>query len=353
MCEMARNDSTLFSKRRSLFSRLRGTRPPARNPEWAFTIGDEPNVAQEETSRFDRLSHGDLLASLERELGRLRVENHELRADIDIHLTTLEKLRANELRYRAAFRSAPVALIEVDGTGRMTAFSRAAITLFGCNEQDLIGKPIWQLVGSEGARTALRELLNGDQSLRGPLTVELRLSDGTALTVDLSRNRKTDERGHTLGWIVSLIDASARAHREAEIRASANAYRDLFELAPVMLLAVDAKTTTILECNFAVVAATGYSREELLDRSIFDLYDSSSLETAAETFRSFLHSGESIDVSLRVRTKQGTIITVLETCSAVADKGGAILACRLAWRPIESSARQTIASKTARVRSRS
>jgi PAS domain S-box-containing protein len=253
-----------------------------------------------------------------------------------------------EDKYRAAFQSAPIALVESDVVGTVTACSRATHELLACADADLIGKPLWQMADSEEARDVLRDLLvvrSRKPQHQGPILVELRRSDGTTIIVELFAGPKVDEHARTVGTIVSMTDASDRARREAEINAAANAYRDLFDSAPVMLLAVDARTTTILECNAAVSAGTGYTREELLDRSIFDLYDATSLDAAAEAFRNFLHTGESVDVTLRVRDKRGITFTVLETAAAVADEGGAILACRLAWRPAESMARRALASK--------
>jgi PAS domain S-box-containing protein len=333
----------------SLFSRMRPTTRRERQRDWSIEETEpEPEEAQERSaSPFDALSHGDLLASVERELGRLRLENRELRAEVANHATALEMLRVGEEKYRAVFLDAPIALLELDVLGTVTLCSRATHELLACTDEDLLGKPLWRMAETEPARDALRDLLThrGKRLRHGPLAFELRRGDGSTLGVELFAGPKTDEHGRAVGSIISMTDASARARREAELNATANAYRDLFDSAPVMLLAVDAKTTTILECNSAVAAATGYARDELLDRSIFDLYDPTSLDAAAEAFRNFLRGGETVDVTLRVRHKRGTTFTVLETASAVADEGGAILACRLVWRPTEALTRRAVASK--------
>jgi PAS domain S-box-containing protein len=212
---------------------------------------------------------------------------------------------------------------------------------------------MYQIAGSPTAREKLREILivhgRVDSSPQHkPIPLELRRSDGATIGVELFHATKTDERGRAVGSLLAIADIAERARREAEVQASANAYRDLFDGAPVMLLAIDAKNTTILECNSAVAEATGYTRAELLDRSIFDLYDPACLDQAAESFRAFLHEGQSRDVQLRVRTKTGGTFSVLESSTAVADETGAILACRMTWRRVDVRAREPLRVSPAR-----
>ena len=57
------------------------------------------------------------------------------------------------------------------------------------------------------------------------------------------------------------------------LHASEAKYYDLYENAPDMFFSVDAKTATIMECNNALVHTIGYAKEDIIGRSIFEMYN--------------------------------------------------------------------------------
>lgn len=58
---------------------------------------------------------------------------------------------------------------------------------------------------------------------------------------------------------------------EEVLRKSEEKYQDLYDNAPDMFVSVDAKTATILDCNQTLVDASGYTKEEIIGRPIFDI----------------------------------------------------------------------------------
>ena len=77
-----------------------------------------------------------------------------------------------------------------------------------------------------------------------------------------------------LAVVIFLLTINIIQRRRSAIalRASEAKYYDLYENAPDMYFSVDAKTATITECNNTLVEAFGYSKEEILGRSIFEIY---------------------------------------------------------------------------------
>jgi PAS domain-containing protein len=77
----------------------------------------------------------------------------------------------------------------------------------------------------------------------------------------------------------ALEAAADEARRAAEVLAleqerlkhSEHKFRNLFELSPVGIALNDFETGRFLQVNDALVAPTGYSREELLERTYWDL----------------------------------------------------------------------------------
>src|SRR3990172_6780545 len=102
-------------------------------------------------------------------------------------------------------------------------------------------------------------------------------------------------------------------------------YYDLYENAPDMYYSVDMETGTINECNETFVRTTGFSREEIFGRPVFDLYYLASVEDAKQSFKQFKATGELRNAERRVQCKDGRIIDVILNISAVRDEDGKIL----------------------------
>ena len=120
-----------------------------------------------------------------------------------------------------------------------------------------------------------------------------------------------------------------KERRAAEVR-----YHDLFDNAPDMFLSVDPETTTIQVCNQTLVTASGYTKEEIVGRPIFDLYHPDYAEDVQESLRSLMEAGEVPDAELQLQRRDGSNIDVLVKVSAVRDEQGRIRYSRSVLRDI-------------------
>jgi PAS domain S-box-containing protein len=73
-----------------------------------------------------------------------------------------------------------------------------------------------------------------------------------------------------------------------------------------------------VRCNETLLRATGYSQEEVLGKTIFDLYHLDSLAAARQSFAAFQETGELREVERRVVRKDGSTMDVSLNASAVA-----------------------------------
>ena len=135
-------------------------------------------------------------------------------------------------------------------------------------------------------------------------------------------------------WVSVHTDITERKQAEEELRESQAKYYDLYENAPDMYYTVDLTTGTIKECNRTFLRKTGYSKADLIGRTIFELYDSDSIEEAINIFEQFPVLGEVNDAERRVKCKDGRIIDVSLNVSAIRDKNGNITYGRSIWRDI-------------------
>lgn len=90
----------------------------------------------------------------------------------------------------------------------------------------------------------------------------------------------------------------------------------------------------VIECNQAVVDTTGYSRDEYIGKSVFDLYHHDCLNEVKSTFQKYRQTGKIEEKELIVLCKNGTSIDVLLKVSVCYDEQGNSLYSRSSWRDI-------------------
>ncbi len=141
--------------------------------------------------------------------------------------------------------------------------------------------------------------------------------------------------GFLLLVILALIFIIVQRRRlTLALQESKAKYYDLYENAPDMYYSIDVNGI-ITECNETFVQVTGYSKEEIIGRPIFDFYHEDSAEEARKAFRQlFTASGEIRNAERKVKRKDGSLIGVSLNVSAERDKEGRITSIRSIWRDV-------------------
>ncbi len=122
--------------------------------------------------------------------------------------------------------------------------------------------------------------------------------------------------------------------RHVEREAAEKKYRDLYDHAPDMYLSVQGKTAIILDCNQTLLDATGFAREELVGRQVFELYHPDCVPRVRACFQKFMETKVVQGMELQLRRKDGSKIDVSLSATAVCDKHGDILHSRSALHDI-------------------
>ncbi len=118
------------------------------------------------------------------------------------------------------------------------------------------------------------------------------------------------------------------------LRESEAFYHDLYDNAPDMFVSVDMATARIVECNATLTRVTGYAKEEIIGRKIFEMYDPAYVPRAKELYVKLKATGELHDEELRLRCKDGRLLDVSLNTSAVRDASGRVIRSRTVWRDI-------------------
>ncbi|WKB54085.1 sensor histidine kinase [Eleftheria terrae] len=79
-------------------------------------------------------------------------------------------------------------------------------------------------------------------------------------------------QGGELHWLLVLRDISARHEAQQRVRDSERRYRALFDHHPLPMWTYDTASRRIMQVNQAAVRNYGYSRDEFLGKTVFDLH---------------------------------------------------------------------------------
>ncbi|MBI5093551.1 MAG: PAS domain S-box protein [Candidatus Hydrogenedentes bacterium] len=147
------------------------------------------------------------------------------------------------------------------------------------------------------------------------------------LETTLARHRLLEERQDLSREIAE------RARIEKELRESEAKFQDLYENAPDMLASVGLDGI-IIRCNQTLARMTGYTKDALVDRSIFGLFHPNCLAEAKRALDFAASSRERLEIELDVQRKDSSVFTVSVNTSAVRDGAGAICHGRFSMRDL-------------------
>ena len=143
-----------------------------------------------------------------------------------------------------------------------------------------------------------------------------------------------NEQGDVEQIIEYSIDITERKQAEEALKESQERYYDLYDHAPDSFLSVDAQTARIIQCNQTLVDMTGYRKEELIGRSVFDLYHPDCRDEVKKVFKTLAVTGKVTNQEFVIQRKDGAAIDVMLNASAVRDEQGRLLHSRSIWRDI-------------------
>jgi PAS domain S-box-containing protein len=108
-------------------------------------------------------------------------------------------------------------------------------------------------------------------------------------------------------------------------------YRNIYENSPVLQRTVNTNGI-ILECNQAYVKNFGYSKEDVLGKSLFDHTAERSIDNMHKTFEIWKKSGRVEDIEIWFKRKDGTVFPGLISANNIYDDKGKLIGSNTAIR---------------------
>jgi sigma-B regulation protein RsbU (phosphoserine phosphatase) len=247
-----------------------------------------------------------------------------MQQDITEQKRDKEALQESEERFRCVAEMVGEWLWEQDAEGRYTYSSSAVQDILGYRPEEIVGKHYLELLTPEDRRH-WQESLPPIERSKEPfhkLINHYRHRDGYEVYTESTGAPLFDERGRVLKWRGMDLDITARKRFEDALRTRDRA----IEAASVGIVITDArqKHYPTVYANPALSRITGYSREELLGRSLRILQGPETDEAAKETIRNALRQGESCELTLRNYRKNGIPFWNELLISPVRDRHGEV-----------------------------
>ena len=255
-----------------------------------------------------------------------------IETDITAHKAVEEEaLRARE-RLSATLAAVPELIADVDAEGRYRGYHAGANGSFPFRSDQVVGRSLEEVLPAETAaerREMMREVeLHGGTASR---LSRVRLPEGEYWLEVTAALRPGEASEDGPGYLFVLRDVTDRVRAEEALRYRESLLKGLFELSPIGLALNDLETGEFVDVNAALLAPTGYSREELLDLSYWDITPPEYAEMEAQALQQLRESGRYGPFEKEYIRKDGSRYPVLLNGIAVVDGAGR----RLIWSLID------------------
>jgi PAS domain S-box-containing protein len=222
--------------------------------------------------------------------------NQKTRSDNAVSANHLHKDKGfvnqcnDEYKYLFDNTSDAIRVINNDFTIRRINQSFADIT--GVDKNDVAGRKCWEVFPSPHCHTQecrLQRILNGEKQIQ--VEIERQKKDGATISCIVTTSRLLNETGKLTGIIEQFKDITERRHLEDHVKESEDRYRALVALgteageAIVMLQTIDGNEGIQTFVNDQWTKITGYTGDELIGKSFFDLINPMDKKHFQEVYR--------------------------------------------------------------------
>jgi PAS domain S-box-containing protein len=225
---------------------------------------------------------------------------------------TAEVLRESEKKHRDFADQLPQIVCEIDSVGRIVFANQDAFKAFGYSPQDLeSGLTVWQMIEPKDlgmAKQNMWEALNGVDP--GGVEYSAVRRDGRIFPL-LTYSRPIIDAGHATGLRLIAVDMTERKTVENQLRQSEERLSKVFRTIPDSVTVSSVSDGRLMEVNDGFLRITGYSREEVVGRTIVDLNLWKNPLDRDRLVELLQEKGRVVDLEADFRVKSGAVINCL------------------------------------------
>jgi len=222
-----------------------------------------------------------------------------------------EVLKSSEARYRAIFENTGTAMTILEDDTTISLANTGFQKLAGYSREEIEGKMKWtSFVSPEDLeRMRAQHSLRRESPESALSEYEFRFIDRYGQVKDIYLN--VDIIPMTRQSVASLMDVSVLRRAERELRESEERFHKAFHSSPVTMTITEIERGKCIDANQEFFRVIGYSREEVIGKDIKSIDLWVDPEERNIIVRTILKDGFIHGREVRIRTKDGKILTVL------------------------------------------
>ncbi|MBU1019214.1 MAG: PAS domain S-box protein [Patescibacteria group bacterium] len=244
--------------------------------------------------------------------------------NIDKALGMENQLRRVKEKYKGLFEAMRDGVYMTDNKGKVMAFNRAALNIFGYNKlDDVLGMDIADLYCVPEDRQRLLAQLS-EHGFVEDYVVRVKKKNGTPIYISVSSSRIKDKDGNFMGVEGVFHDVTKRVKLEKEVAVMRNYLENLIENAGDGIIAVD-KNQKIFVWNKGAERLFGYKSDEVIGRDISIIIPRQWRTHRPELIKQVKNGEVVSDVEVERVLKNGEKMKISLTLSPITDGDGKVV----------------------------
>jgi PAS domain S-box-containing protein len=183
---------------------------------------------------------------------------------------TEEALRAKEAQLRLVTDITAVMLTQCNRDMRYTFVNRAYAQMLGLTPEQIVGRPIPEIIGHEAWEAILPYVHAVLLGQRVSYETEVRYARVGERHLDIMYVPEKDESGNVVGWVASINDITERKHSEQERRRTETLKGAILDSALDGIISMDHEGN-VIEFNPAAEKMFGYTRADVIGKPMAEL----------------------------------------------------------------------------------
>ena len=243
---------------------------------------------------------------------------HAIFHDITEIRKVQDALMKSETQYRQLVNVAREGIWALDCNYRTLFVNPQMAQMLGYLESEMVGKSLFDFLGSDVVENAKRYLLeNQQESAVEQFEYEFNRKDGTTIYTSISSSKLKDDAGKNIGTLALIADITERKKVESSLKSSEEKFRNLAEQSPNVIF-INQKGKVVY-ANTEAEHATGYTKEEFYSPTFnfMDLIAEESKELVKLKFIKHIKGEEIRPYECKLIAKNGKVIDVINSTKII------------------------------------
>ncbi|MGE5376688.1 MAG: PAS domain S-box protein [Bacteroidota bacterium] len=228
-------------------------------------------------------------------------------------MTDIHDRVEKDVEQRKVIDSTPFMLTRCSRDLRYLFVSRAYAEMIGRTPEEVTGRSILEVMGEKGLEMIMPYVERVLQGERVEYENRVPFESGYTPFLRAVYTPDRDDRGNVIGWFASIVDITERRQMEENLRESEHKFNIIFKKLPFTAILLKPDDNVIMDANEEFEIVFGYSKQEAVGKTTFDLGIASRPENRAHILAELQASVAIRDMELELHTKRGPRIFLVNT----------------------------------------